>query len=79
MCAPFGTILILPMGGMWGTIGMFIEERVSGIGGATWKSVVCRLVKAGCRGLLAVDLRRRGWWSMADGAYTTGFFFVCRK
>ena len=79
MCEPFATVRVWPMGGFWGTVGMFLEETVDDGLRARWHMPVRRVLKAVCRALVARDLRRQERWTERDVSYTTGYFWICWK
>jgi SAM-dependent methyltransferase len=79
MCEPFAKVRVWPMGGFWGTVGMFLEETVEAGLRDRWHGPLRRGLKAFCRALVAGDLRRQARWTERDVSYTTGYFWICWK
>jgi SAM-dependent methyltransferase len=79
MCGPFGEVRVWPMGGFWGTVGMFLEETVNDALRARWHMPVRRALKGICRAFVAGDLRREMRWVDRDARYTTGYFWISWK
>lgn len=77
----FATVDVRPMGGYFGSLGLFVELGVQELrGAALWHRFVCRMLRLLARLFTWIDLRRaRSAAGIFLPAFANGFFFVARK
>ena len=81
LLGPFTAIDVRPMGGYFGSLGLFIEIGVQELSGRkVWRRVLSRLLRLLARALTWTDLRRaRSAAGPFLPAFANGFFFIARK
>lgn len=81
LLAPFATVDVRPMGGCFGSLGLFVEIGVQELSGrGIWNRVVSRMSRLLARALTWIDLRSaRSAAGPLLPAFANGFFFIARK